>query len=165
MLCRTARHYHWGTAGGVTTRLSLPLAGRTLHDSPSISSPSSTILGLGDSWCCHNTPIPFRPSNIAQQSKISSLKSTTIRLGDNCCYYHMFIILLNSHGSTSHCNLRLALCRALHLDWGDRRNIISRFYKAFFFNFVLLSLFLLFYMKRIRHHKDCKSLNWKANKM
>ena len=54
--------------------------------------------------------------------------------------YHMFILLSTPHGSTSHYSLRLALCRALHLDWGDRRSIVSRFYKVFDFFVISYSL-------------------------
>ena len=88
MLCRTARRHQQGTVGAVTTRPSHSLAGRTLHASPSISSPSSTALGLGDGWCCHNTPSLSPAGRTPHDSpSVSSPSSTTFGLGDSwCCH-------------------------------------------------------------------------------
>ena len=168
MLCRTARHYRQGTVGAITTRPSHSLAGRTLHASPSISSPSSIALGLGDRWCCHNTPsLPPASKTLHDSPSIRSPLSTTLGLGDSWCCHNtpvllrlsniarrskisslsLFILLSTPHGFTSHYSLRLALCRALHLDWGDGRSIVSKFCKVF--DFLLLLLLILFYMKWI----------------
>ena len=123
MLCKTARHYHWGTAGAVTTRPSPSLAGRTLHAGPSISSPSSTTLGLGDRWCCHNTSFPLRPSNIARRSKISSL-SLLSNVYPPINSARLYIALQSKTSSLSSTTLRLG---------GWTEYIVSRFYKVFWF--------------------------------